>query len=235
MLRSIKQSYGNKLGASDGEIGHIKDFYFDDQNWTIRYLVADTGTWLPGRQVLISPHSVASLDAFGKVARVNLTRQQIENSPPIDLHKPVSRQYEEEYYRYYGWPYYWQGNALWGMSGFPILELPPKPLANEPSMIGPQPEREVHLRSMQAVNGYLLRMGEETVGHICDFMMDARSWAIGQLVVKIGHRLSGKEILIPTKQVDRISYDQSTVFAHPTGEAVEQSHAQDVPYESVHR
>src|SRR5579862_3602795 len=235
MLRSIKQSYGNKLGASDGEIGHIKDFYFDDQNWTIRYLVADTSIWLPGRQVLISPHSLASLDVSGKVVRVNLTRQQIENSPPIESHKPVSRQYEEKYYRYYGWPYYWQGNALWGMSGYPILELPPKPLANEPAMLGPQPEREVHLRSMQAVNGYLLRMGDETVGHICDFMMDARNWAIGQLAVKIGHRLSGKEILIPTKQVDRISHDQSTVFAHPTGEAVEQSHAQDVPYESVHR
>jgi hypothetical protein len=235
MLRTIKQLYGNKLGASDGEIGHIKDFYFDDRSWAIRYLVADTGKWLPGRQVLISPHSLPSLDPSGKVVRVNLTRQQIENSPSIESHKPVSRQYEEEYYRYYGWPDYWQGNALWGMSGFPILELPPKPLASEPAIIGPQPEREVHLRSTQAVNGYLLRMGPETIGHLCDFMMDTRTWAIGQLVVKIGHRLSGEETLMPTKQVERVSYDESTVFAHPTGEAVEQSHTQDVPYEKAHR
>ena len=55
MLRSIKQLHGAKLGASDGEIGHVKDFYFDDQNWAVRYVVADTGSWLPGRQVLISP------------------------------------------------------------------------------------------------------------------------------------------------------------------------------------
>jgi len=229
MLRSIKQLYGHKLGASDGEIGHIKDFYFDDQKWAIRYVVADTGTWLPGRRVLISPHSLASLGASGKVARIDLTRQQIENSPPIESRKPMSRQYEEEYYRYYGWPYYWQGNALWGMSAFPILKPSPEPLADVPAMNGPRPEREIHLRSMQAVNGYLLRMGDETVGHICDFMIDTRSWAIGQLVVKIGHRLSGKEILIPTKRIDRISYDESMVFAHPTGGAVEQSHAQDVP------
>ena len=127
MLQSIKQLYGNKLGASDGEIGHVKDFYFDDQNWAVRYVVADTGSWLPGRQVLISPHSLGGLDQAGKVLRVNLTRKQIEDSPSIESHKPVSRQYEEEYYRYYGWPYYWQGDGLWGMSGFPILELPPKP------------------------------------------------------------------------------------------------------------
>ena len=105
MLRSIKQLYGDKLGASDGEIGHVKDFYFDDQNWAIRYLVADTGSWLPGRQVLISPHSLGRLDQAEKILRVNLTRKQIEDSPSIESHKPVSRQYEEEYYRYYGWPY----------------------------------------------------------------------------------------------------------------------------------
>src|SRR5881394_2979061 len=145
MLRSLKQLYGGKLGASDGEIGQIKDFYFDDQNWAIRYLVADTGTWLTGRQVLISPHSLATLAASGKVVRVGLTRKQIENSPPIESQKSVSRQYEEEYHKYYGWPSYWKGAAA--------------------DMIGPQPEREVHLHSAQAVNGYLVRMGEETIGH----------------------------------------------------------------------
>src|SRR5450759_639501 len=102
MLQSIKQLYGDKLGASDGEIGHVKDFYFDDQNWAIRYLVVDTGNWLMSRQVLLSPHSLGHLEQAGKVLRVNLTRKQIEGSPSIDLHKPVSRQYEEEYYQYYG-------------------------------------------------------------------------------------------------------------------------------------
>ena len=94
MLQSIKELYGQKLGASDGEIGHVKDFYFDDQNWVVRYLVADTGSWLPGRQVLISPHAFGSLHQAGKVLRANLTRKQIEDSPSIESHKPVSRQYE---------------------------------------------------------------------------------------------------------------------------------------------
>ena len=131
MLRSVKKLYGDKLGASDGEIGHVKDFYFDDQNWVVRYLVVDTGSWLSGRKVLISPHAFGRLHQAGKLLQVNLTRKQIEDSPSIESHKPVSRQYEEEYHRYYGWPYYWQGEGLWGMSGFPILELPPKLLPNE--------------------------------------------------------------------------------------------------------
>src|ERR1041385_4963169 len=172
MLRSIKKLYGDKLGASDGEIGHVKDFYFDDQNWAVRYLVADTGSWLAKRQGLLAPPSLGRLAQAGEVLRVNLTRKQIEDSPPIESHKPVSRQYEEEYYRYYGWPYYWQGDALWGMSDFSILGLPSEPPTKETTdSIGPQPEREIHLRSAQAVNGYLLRMGEETIGHIRDFMM----------------------------------------------------------------
>jgi uncharacterized protein YrrD len=230
MLRSIKQLYGNELGASDGEIGHVKDFYFDDQNWAIRYLVVDTGSWLPGRQVLISPYSLGRLDQPEKIVRVNLTRKQIENSPSIDTHKPVSRQYEEEYYRYYGWPYYWQGGALWGMSGFPVLEMPAKPLPTEPAKArdAKSESADTHLRSAQAVNGYNVRSGEETVGHVCDFMMDAQSWAIGQLVIKTGHRLSGHDVLMPTKQVERIGYDESTIFASLTGEPFTQNLANPV-------
>jgi hypothetical protein len=225
MLRSIKQLYGDKLGALDGEIGHVKDFYFNDQNWAVRYVVADTGSWLPERQVLISPHAFGSLDRTEKVLRVNLTRKQIEGSPSIESHKPVSRQYEEEYHRYYGWPYYWQGGGLWGMGGFPILELPPIPLPSEPATAsGPQPERaDAHLRNTQAVNGYHLQATDGIIGHVCDFMMDDKSWAIGQLVIKIGHRFSGKEVLIPTSKVARISFDESTVFINLTKDAVEQS------------
>jgi sporulation protein YlmC with PRC-barrel domain len=228
MLQSIKHLYGNKLGASDGEIGRVKDFYFDDQNWVVRYLVADTGTWLPGRQVLISPHAFDGLHQAGKPLGVNLTRKQIEDCPSIELHKPVSRQYEEEYHRYYGWPFYWLGDGLWGMSSFPILETPAKSLPGESSAIanGSQPERaDAHLRSTQAVNGYHIKASNGIVGHVGDFMMDARSWAIRQLVIKTGHRFAGNEVQMPVRNVDRISFVDSTVFVNLTKEAVEQSPA----------
>ena len=158
---------------------------------------------------------------------MKLTRKQIEDSPSIGSHKPVSRQYEEEYHRYYGWPYYWQGDGLWGMSGFPILEQPAAPFQNQPPMErAPQLDRtDAHLRSTRAVEGYHLQASDGIIGHVCDFMMDTQSWAIRQLVIKVGHRFSGKEVLIPTGDVDRISYQDSTVFVSQAREAIEQSSA----------
>ncbi len=225
MLQSIKQLHGDKLGASDGEIGHVEDFYFDDKSWAIRYLVADTGTWLTGRQVLLSPHAIGGLHQVGKVLLVNLTRKQIEASPVIETHKPVSRQYEEEYYGYYGWPKYWDGSEIWGLSGFPVLNLSGKiPGGKSATANGSQPKHaDAHLRSTQAVSGYHVQATDGIIGHVCDFMIDDKSWALQQLVVKIGHRFAGKEVQIPTGKVDQISYEKSTVFLNLTKDAVEQS------------
>jgi len=225
MLQSIQQLYGDKLGASDGEIGDVKDLYFDDQHWAVRYLVADTGTWLPGRQVLISPRACGALYQPGKLLLVHLSRQQIEDCPSIAAHKPVSRQYEEAYHRYYGWPLYWQGGGVWGMSGFPIVELPTRPLPDEPetARVPPPQGGDAHLRSAQAVNGYQIKASDGMIGYICDFLMDDQSWVLQKLVIKIGNRFSGKAVQISTSKVDRISYEESTVFVNLSQAAVEQS------------
>jgi len=228
MLQSLKHLSGNKLGALDGEIGQVKDFYFDDHNWTVRYVVADTGNWLPGRQVLLSPHAFGHLHLVEKILPVNLTRKQIEDGPSIETHKPVSRQYEEAYHRYYGWPYYWEGDGLWGGTrGFPVLELPPKfASVQPPAATGPKAARsDAHLRSAQAVTGYHLQATDGIVGHVCDFLMDDQNWAIQQLVVKVGHRFTGKEVQIPVDKVNQISYDASKVYANLTTDAVERSPA----------
>jgi len=228
MLQSIKQLYGIKLAASDGNLGHVKDFYFNDQNWAVRYLVADTGNWLPGRQVLLSPLAFAGLRPDGKVLQVNLTRKQIADSPSIETHKPVSRQYEELYHRYYGWPHYWEGDGLWGgMRSFPVLELPPKfASVQPPAATGPKAVRpDAHLRSTLAVNGYHLQATDGIVGHVCDFLVDEKSWAIGELVIKIGHRFTGKEVRIPASQVAEISYDSSKVHVKLNTDSVERSPA----------
>lgn len=226
MLQSIKQLYGKELAATDASVGYVKDFYFDDQNWAVRYVIVDTGKWLPGRQVLLSPHAFGRLSVEGKAIAVNLARGQIEGSPSIEVHQPVSRQYEEAYHRYYGWPGYWEGDGLWGgMRGFPILETPPKILSSEPvAMFGPQRDRaNANLRSTQAVGGYHIMAMDGITGHVCDFMMEPKSWAIHQLIVKTGHRFTGKEVQIPVSLVDRMSYTESTVFINLTRQAIENS------------
>lgn len=218
MLRSVKALYGDKLGASDGDLGSVKDFYFDDTTWALRYLIADTGSWLSGRQVLIAPHCLGSLDRTGERLLVNLTRQQIEGSPLIEEHKPVSRQFEELYYRYYGLPYYWQGDGIWGMASFPLAGLPPTPVVEGPEAVIGQHHADFdpHLRSAQAVEGYHLQAIDGPIGYIADFMMDDTDWVIRQLVIKTGGWFSGKEVLIPTSAVDRISYPESLVYVNWT-------------------
>jgi Protein of unknown function (DUF3309) len=230
MLQSIKQLYGNKLGATDGEIGHVNDFYFDDKSWAVRYVIADTGSWLPGRQVLISARAFGGFHQAGKVLSARLSRKQIEESPAIEFRKPVSRQYEEEYHRYYGWPFYWEGDGLWGGSEFPILFVPPKTMPHKETAAGNRKHEhaDVHLRSAQAVNGYHIKAIDGIIGHVCDFMMDNKNWAICQLVIKTGHRFTGKEVQIPVGKVDRISYEDSTVFVNLTMDAIEQSSAHGV-------
>ncbi len=214
MLQNIKLFYGTKLAAVDGEIGHTKDFYFDDQSWVIRYLVADTGSWLPGRQVLISPHAFAVLDKYDKTFNLKLRKKQIEGCPPIERHKPVSRQYETEYYRYYGWPAYWNGDALWGPAGYPLV-LPPTRAEIE-DQVKHHHRDDKHLQSTQAVTGYAIQAMDGTLGTVADFMIDDRSWAIRELVVEAGHWYSGKEILVATSKIDRISYAESKVYVHLT-------------------
>lgn len=221
MLHNIKELYGHKLAAADGEIGHIKDFYFDDRRWAVRYLVADTGSWLSSRLVLVSPHAFGRWDQDGQTLSVTLTRRQIENGPAIESHQPVSRQYEIDYYQYYGWPAYWTGDAVWGLGGFPVV-LPPSKDQIEAQR---QPHRrdDKHLQSTKAVTGYGIHATDGEIGSVNGFMVDDKSWVVAQLTVEAGHWYAGKEILIPPTAIDRISYEDSKVFVNLTTHSIRQT------------
>jgi len=215
MLRSLNKFYGDRLGASDGEIGRVKDFYFDDQQWALRYVVADTGAWLPGRLVLISPHAFGNFYEDGHSLLVKLTRQQIEDSPPIEEHEPVSRQYEKEYHRYYGWPAYWDGVEMSEAAEFPGTV--PEPESN---LMPTASVNDPHLRSTKAMTGYHIQTHDGAIGHVIDFMIDDESWLICRLVVETGHWFAGKEIALLPTQVERISYEESKIFVNVTKDSL---------------
>jgi hypothetical protein len=212
MLTDINKFYGKKLAAKDGLIGHVRDFYFDDRSWALLYVVADTGSWLPGRQVLLSPHAFANFDENEKRLAVMLHIKQIEDSPSIDEHKPVSRQFEEEYYRYYAWPTYWQGPQMWGMGGSAIV-VPPPGIASE---YVHHTGSEAHLRSTKALNGYKVEATDGTIGHIVGFMMDTKGWAIRDLVIATDPWYLAREAVISLNTVARISYEESKIFVKLT-------------------
>ena len=212
MLQKTKDIYGATLVASDGDIGHIKDLYFDDQSWVIRYVVADTGSWLSGRQVLLSPpHAVGKVNRDEKSLSINLSRKQIESSPSIEMHKPVSRQYELDYYLYYGWPAYWNGGGMGGIEGFPVVME-----SSKDEMEAHPQHRDGHLQSMKAVMGYAIHGIDGEIGKVSGFMVDDKTWGIAELVVDTGHWYAGKEILIPPVKITRISYEGAAVFVSLT-------------------
>jgi sporulation protein YlmC with PRC-barrel domain len=215
MFQTINELYGHKLAATDGDIGTVKDCYFDDKTWTVRYLVVDTGTWLDQRLVLLSPHSFGHLDQTGKLIQVNLTKKQIEDSPSIDTHRPVSRQYEEDYYSYYGWPAYWEGGGIWGGASYPVV-TPPFATNDETHQGGNHQRDDIHLRSTKAVTGYRIEATYDDIGTVSDFMMDPKSWSIRELMVETGHWYASKEIYISPAQIQRISYEESKVCVNLT-------------------
>ena len=218
MLIKSKALKGYSLNSRDGEIGKTKEFYFDDQYWTIRYLVAETGNWLTGRQLLISPHALGDVFKEQEHVSVDLTKKQIEDSPSIDTDKPVSRQYETEYYGYYGYPMYWEGLNRWG--SYPYLERDSTKWKRTNHV---EKTWDAHLRSTEEVSGYHIHAVDGMIGHVVDFVIDDESWAIRYLIIKTHNWWPGKTLLISPLWFDRISWSDREVFTQFTREFIKQS------------
>jgi hypothetical protein len=224
MLSKVKTLRGYKLDSLDGEIGGVKEFYFDDQHWTIRYLVADTGNWVPGRQVLISPHALVAASKVERHIAVDLTRKQIEDSPPLSSEKPVSRQFEDAYYGYYGWPVYWAGPYMWGAYPY-IVRTGIERDEGEGGGGGAPDEKawDPHLRSTQAVTGYHIEAEDGTIGHVDDFIIDDETWAIRYIVIDTKNWWPGKKVLISPRWIERVGWDESKVFVNLSRAAIKQA------------
>jgi len=218
MLSKARTLKGYKLNSLDGEIGKVKEFYFDDRHWTIRYLVAATGNWLTARQVLISPYALNSVIKSDQHLSVNLTKKQIENSPALESHKPVSQQFEEDYHNYYGWPTYWSGSSAWG--DYPYIERD----HNKRGGLAKGAQRwDRHLRSTHEVTGYHLQALDGKIGHIEDFIVDDVTWAIRYLIINTGNWWLGKKVLMSPHWIERVSWSESMVFANLSCDTIKES------------
>ena len=209
MLDRATTLTGCSLHSLDGDIGKVKDLYFDDRDWTIRYLVADTGEWLGSRQVLISPHSLAGVDTEQGSITVKLTKTEIEHSPSLNRDKPVSRQFEQEYSVFFGSPTYW---------GSPD-DSGPRAGSREPAKKHDDPD----LRSTNAVSGHHVEALDGEIGHVEDFLVDDRTWAIRYLIVDTRDWLPGKRVLIAPKWIKRVSWSEKQVVVDLAREAIGQA------------
>ena len=220
MLRSVNEIKNYVLEASDGEIGRCKDFLFDDAEWTIRYMVADTRKWLPGRKVLISPESLAQPDWFRKRFPVPLSQQQIKESPPLEDDEPVSRQYESRWAEYYGLPRYWMGPGGIGAIYSPMVPSAGEQEARLKKNIEPE---KGQLRSAQDVIGYHIQATDGEIGHVEDFFVDDLAWTLNYIVVDTRNWLPGRKVLVPPQWADHVSWSERKVFFKLDKEKIENS------------
>jgi hypothetical protein len=222
MLTNSSHLKGFAIRATDGELGTVDHLYFDDDSWAIRYLVVDPDGWGGGRQVLISPISILNADWQAKRIDVSLTKKQVENSPDIDTHQPVSRQHESAFMGYYGYPYYWGGPNLWGPDYYPSdLALTKIELeqASANSIADESPDS--HLRSTQAVEGYYIEASDGEIGHVAGFVIDDRAWAIRYIEVATRNWWPGKKVLVSPSWIGRVSWEESKVYVGLTRQAIQ--------------
>ena len=217
MLRTASELKGIGIAARDGDVGSVTDLYFDDETWTISYFVVDTGTWLPGRQVLVSPMAVAGEASADRIP-VALTRRQVEESPPIDADKPVNRQGEIEFARYYSYPYYWAGPYRWGLLGYP--GIPPTPPPVDPvaaeMTARDRDQGDPNLRSVRDVSGYDLSAIDGDIGHVEDFVIDDKAWAIRYMIADTGNWWAGKKVVVSPEWIRDVSWPDSRVHVDLT-------------------
>ncbi|HUX73335.1 MAG TPA: PRC-barrel domain-containing protein [Steroidobacteraceae bacterium] len=239
MLRNMSDLEEYSIGATDGLIGEVKDLYFDDQTWVIRYFVVETGVWLAHRRVLISPFSIGKPDWAAKALPVSITKKQVEESPDIDTNRPVSRQHEMSHLGYYGYPYYWGGDGLWGGGSFPSMMLTgvgygeanvadrqaqARNARTEAEADAEQREHaDHHLRSCQAVMKYRIHAADGDIGHVQDLLVDEETWAIRYMIVDTSNWWIGHHVLISPQWILNVSWADSKVAVNLTRDAVKRA------------
>ena len=218
MLFKAKSIKNFKLTGMDGDVGKVKEFFFDDLFWTVRYLVVDTGNWLTGRTVLISPYAIQSINDDDERIMTNLSKEQIENSPSLESDLPVSRQYEDNYFGYFGYPKYWYGSLMWGTSPYIARDSKEWETTDEQQSKG-----DSNLRSTKDVSGHDIQATDGEIGHVDDFIIDEETWAIRYLVIDTQNWWAGKKVLVSPRWIRRISWDEKNVYVNLSRERIKSS------------
>jgi len=246
MLRRAHKLIGAKIHAIDGDMGHVDDFYFYDDDWTVRYVIARTGPWFLGRQVMLSPSAIREWMWDAETLHVDLTKDQIKGSPDLDLAKPVTREQEMELARYYQWPTY--GSLTPAIPDVSITNAgvvntavpSTAPAYAESTKTATELTRAAqasdlpHVHGIRALTGYRIVETDGEIGHVDDFFIDENSWQIQYLLIDTGTWLPGRKVLISTKWVEDIVWSDSQVLVNVTREQVKNSPEYD-PRETVER
>lgn len=232
MLDTLKKLKGAVVLSIDGEeVGKIKDFYFDDDHWTIRYFIVNTGSWFLKYHVLISPYQIIELDRENSQVKTSLSKKMIENAPQSETERPMSRLYEEKYSAYYQIPYYWSDPALpWPGTTLPMIYAQNQisnpdfnEYVREKNKDIDQEINTSHLRSFKEVLGYKVHAQDKTFGNVEDIIMYDESYSLKYLVVDMINLFPSKSIIVSTEWVTKISWAEEEIYVNLSKQQIESS------------
>lgn len=224
MKQTVRELQGEAIVARDGAIGAVADVFFDDHKWAVRYFVVDTGRWLTGRRVLVSPAAIDAETSTDDEVHVRLTREQVQSAPDVDTDRPVSRQQEIAHAAHFGYPYYWNGPLLWGAAAQPTRPEPgiaPSAADAERAAQAEAARGDSHLRSAAEVIGYALEARDGELGKVADFVVDEATWAISEIVLDTTPWLPGGKVRVPAAQIEGIDLNARKVHLHMSREELQ--------------
>ncbi len=235
MLWNASAINGYAIEASDGRLGTVSDFLFDDTSWLVRWLVVDTGNWLSGRKVLLPPSVLGHIDQKQKQFSVRLTKHEIKDSPDIDADRPVSRQMESHLYDYYGWNPYWSSGLYMGSYGYlggymgGGLAIPPSAddRRRQEHANAQRDNDDPHLRSINAITGYHIHALDGEIGHVEDLFVEDADWSLRYLLVDTKNWWPGKKVLISPRSAQTIDWAHKLVNLNVDRQKVKDSPAYD--------
>jgi hypothetical protein len=218
----ISDLLGLSVEATDGEVGIVQDFYFDDQTWIIRYLIIKTGDWLSGRKVLISPLSLVNKPGKPVSFTVSLTKEQIRNSPDINTEKPVYRQQEIQLSDYYPGLDYW-GVAHYKDGKGRASVVFDRQIIKKAFNKDNKPGADLHLQSILHMTGYHIHATDGEIGHAKDFIVTDGAWELQYLVVETHRLFSGKQVLVAVGNIRKEQWSNAEIYVNMTRSAIKNS------------
>jgi hypothetical protein len=206
MLISINQvALNTNICGTDGDIGGLHDAYFNGVTWRLRYFVVDSGSWLPGKKHLLSPHALEQIKWPDSLACVSATKKQFEQSPGVLLDRPISRKMEAAVANHFAWSAYW--SAGMGAAVIHAEQASDTSGVTEDELL----EHAEDLRSVNEVVGYDISAVDGEVGKVEDFLIDDETWTIRFMVVKTGSFFSGNRILLAPEWVRSVRCSERAV------------------------
>lgn len=240
MLFAITGLLGCPVRTEDGDAGTVKDYLFDDRNWRIRWMVVDTGAWLPGRKILIHPSAIEPLvippstGGLGMgpgvdrpVVSVALTQNEIKASPDASEDEPVTQQMEDRLYDHYSRDPIW-GATIFGTNAIsPPISAPPlvaDPRRHGKIETGPHPgDGDSHLRSAASVKGYHVEATNGEIGHVENFLIDDADWSVRYLLIATRNWWPGKHVQLAPNTVEAFDWMRKHIALNVTREQVQSS------------